>query len=160
MATHVYANDEEIACKATQGVATTAFPDPCWSPPPPKAGPILIPYGNVAYARDISNGTSTVFIAGQTVAIEDKAYFATSTGNEPATIASKKGDKTHVIKGKAYFRSWSLDVIFEGLRVDRHTDMVSHNPGSMQANTPLLLYIPRRPWRLSVRILEIEEKPT
>lgn len=143
MATHVYANDLEIACKSTDGVATTAFPDPCWSPPPPKGGPILVPYGNVAYAPDITNGTCTVFIAGETVAIEDKAYFATSTGNEPATEAFAKGDKTSVIKGKAYFRSWSLDVVFEGLGVDRHTDMVSHNHGSMPSNTPVFPYISR-----------------
>jgi hypothetical protein len=143
MVTHVYANDLEIACKSTDGVATTAFPDPCWSPPPPKGGPILIPYGNVAYAPDITNGTSTVFIAGQTVAIEDKAYFATSTGNEPATYAFSKGIRTNVIKGKAYFRSWSLDVVFEGRGVDRHTDLVSHNHGSMPSNTPLFPYISR-----------------
>lgn len=143
MATHVYANDLEIACRSTDGVATTAFPDPCWSPPPPKGGPVLIPYGNVAFAPDITNGTCTVFIAGQTVAIEDKAYFATSTGNEPATHQFQKGERTQVITGKAYFRSWSLDVIFEGLGVDRHTDMVSHNHGSMPANTPLFPYISR-----------------
>lgn len=143
MGTHVYANDLEIAWKSTDGVATTAFPDPCWSPPPPKGGPILIPYGNTAFAPDITNGTCTVFIAGETVAIEDKAYFATSTGNEPATEAFAKGDKTSVIKGKAYFRSWSLDVVFEGLGVDRHTDMVSHNHGSMPSNTPLFPYISR-----------------
>ena len=144
MPTHVYANDEEIACRAADGVATTAFPDPCWSPPPPNGGPALVPYGNVAYARDIINGTATVFIGGQTVAIEDKAYFAASTGNEAATYAFQKGDKTHVIKGKAYFRSWSPDVIFEGLGVDRHTDLVSHNHGSMPSNTPAFPYLSRR----------------
>ena len=143
MATHVYANDLEIACKSTDGVASTAFPDPCWSPPPPKGGPILVPYGNVAVAQDITNGTKTVFIMGQTVAIEDRAYFSTSTGNEPATYAFQKGLQTNVIKGKAYFRSWSMDVIFEGLGVDRHTDLVSHNHGSMPGNTPLFPYLSR-----------------
>ena len=143
MATHVYANDLEIASKSADGVATTAFPDPCWSPPSPSAGPILIPYGNVAFARDIANGTKTVFIRGQTVAIEDKAFFATSTGNEPATYAFQKGLRTGVIKGKAYFRSWSMDVMFEGLGVDRHTDLVSHNHGSMPSNTPLFPYVSR-----------------
>lgn len=142
-ATHVYANGLEIACAATDGVASTAFPDPCWSPPGPKGGPVLVSYPNTAYARDIVNGTATVFIAGSTVAIEDKAYFSTSTGNEPATTRYRKGDKTGVIKGKAYFQSWSFDVIFEGLGVDRHTDLVSHNHGSMPGNTPLFPYLSR-----------------
>lgn len=143
MATHVYANDLEIACKSTDGTATPAFPDPCWSPPAPSAGPIVIPYPNTAFAPDITNGTTTVFIHSKTVAIEDKAYFSRSTGNEPATQAFAKGVQTGIITGKAYFRNWSLDVVFEGLGVDRHTDMVSHNHASMPANTPLFPYISR-----------------
>ncbi len=143
MATHVYANGQEIACKATDGQAKTAFPDPCWSPPGPAAGPALIPYPNTAFAKDITNGTATVFIKGKEVAIEDKAYFATSTGNEAATTAFGQGQKTGVIKGKAYFNTWSFNVIFEGYGVDRHTDLVSHNHGSMPSNTPLFPYVSR-----------------
>ncbi len=143
MATHVYANGEEIACKSADGIAKTAFPDPCWSPPGPAAGPVLIPYPNTAFARDITNGTATVFIQGKEVAIEDKAYFSTSTGNEPATKAFGQGQKTGVIKGKAYFQKWSFDVIFEGLGVDRHCDPVGHNHGSMPSNTPLFPYMSR-----------------
>jgi len=143
MATHVYANDLEIACKSTDGVATTAFPDPCWSPPSPPAGPIVIPYPNTAFARHITNGTRTVFIKRKEVAVEDKAYFSTSTGDEPATNAFPKGVATQALRGKAYFRSWSMDVQFEGLGVDRHTDMVSHNHGSFPSNTPLFPYVSR-----------------
>lgn len=140
MATHVYANDDEIACKSTDGVAVTAFPDPCWSPPPPSLGPVVIPYGNVAYAKHIKNGTKTVFIKRKMVAVEDKAYFSKSYGNEPATQAFNKGFSTRVIKGKAYFRSWSPDVFFEGRAVDRHKDLVTHNHGSFPANTPTFPY--------------------
>jgi hypothetical protein len=143
MPSHIYANGQEIASKSTDGVASTSFPDPCWSPPSPSAGPILIPYGNTAFPRDITNGTQTVFIQGKTIAIEDKAYFSTSTGNEPATYAFAKGLRTGVIKGKAYFRSWSMNVSFEGLGVDRHTDSVSHNHGSMPSNTPVFPYLSR-----------------
>lgn len=141
MAIHVYANSFEIACTASDGTASTAFPDPCWSPPPPSAGPIVMPYGNVASASDITDGTTTIFIGGKTIAIEDKAYFSTSTGNEAATPAFQKGLQTGVINGKAYFRSWSLNVSFEGLGVDRHTDMVSHNHDSAMTNTPLFPFL-------------------
>lgn len=145
MQTHVYANDQEIACKAAgrDGVSPQAFPDPCWSPPGPTAGPIVIPYPNTCFAESITNGTSTVRICGKECAIEDQSYFATSTGNEPATQAFGKGVATKVITGKAYFTQWSFDVVFEGFGVPRHTDMVSHNHGSMPSNTPVFPYLSR-----------------
>jgi len=144
MPTHVYANGLEIACKATEGTASTAFPDPCWSPPGPPAGPLVIPYGNVAHARDLTNGSCTVFIGGQTVALEDQSYFATSTGNEAATRAFGQGVATGVIQGKAYYRSWSMDVMIEGKGVARHSDLVSHNHGSFPSNTPMFPYVSRK----------------
>ncbi|WP_167081417.1 PAAR-like domain-containing protein [Massilia aquatica] len=145
MQTHVYANNQEIACKAAgnDGVSPQAFPDPCWSPPGPGAGPIVIPYPNTCFADSISNGTSTVFISGKEVAIEDQSFFATSTGNEAATNAFGKGVATGIITGKAYFAQWSFDVVFEGFGVPRHNDMVSHNHGSVPGNTPLFPYIAR-----------------
>lgn len=145
MQTHVYANGMEIACKAaaSDGVSPQAFPDPCWSPPGPAAGPIVIPYPNTCYANSISNGTRTVFICGQEVAIEDQSFFSTSTGNEPATQAFRKGVKTGVIKGKAYFTQWSFDVVFEGFGVPRHQDLVGHNHGSMPSNTAVFPYLSR-----------------
>lgn len=145
MQTHVYANNQEIACKAAgkDGVSPQAFPDPCWSPPGPAAGPVLIPYPNTCFAESITNGTSTVFICGKEVAIEDQSYFGTSTGNEPATNAFGKGFATGVITGKAYFTQWSFDVVFEGFGVPRHTDLVSHNHGSVPGNTPLFPYLSR-----------------
>ncbi|MDQ1918741.1 PAAR-like domain-containing protein [Massilia pseudoviolaceinigra] len=145
MQTHVYANDQEIACKAAgdDGISPQAFPDPCWSPPGPPGGPLLIPYPNTCFASSITNGTSTIFICGKESAIEDESYFATSTGNEQATQAFGKGFKTAVITGRAYFTQWSFDVLFEGFGVPRHTDMVSHNHGSMPSNTALFPYISR-----------------
>lgn len=145
MITHVYANDLEIACKAAGmlGKSAGAFPDPCWSPPGPSAGPVVLPYPNTVYASTITNGTTTVFICGQEVAVEDKSYFATSTGNEPATQAFSKGVATGVITGKGYFTQWSPNVLFEGLCVPRHQDLVGHNHGSIPSNTPVFPYISR-----------------
>ena len=144
-ATHVYANGNEIASKAvgTAGISPGAFPDPCWSPPSPSAGPVVLPYPNTCYAESITNGTSTIKIKGQTVAKSDQSRFDTSIGNEPATQAFAKGVATGVIKGKAYFTKWSSDVIFEGHGVPRHLDLVTHNHGSMPANTPTFPYLSR-----------------
>ena len=158
MHTHVYANNQEIAAKAVagDGVSAAAFPDPCWSPPAPSAGPIVLPYPNTCEASHIENGTGTVFICGKQVAIEDQSYFSTSTGNEGATQAFSKGVATGVITGKAYFTQWSSDVIFEGFGVPRNFDLVSHNHGSMPSNTPVFPYVSRG--RLGGHACKDEEK--
>lgn len=127
METHVYANDNEICSRAADGRSTAAFPDPCWSPPGPSAGPVLIPYANTAFASELENGSTTVFVCATPVALKDVSWLANSTGNEPATQAFAKGQKTGVIKGKAFFIDWSINVKFEGLNVCRHTDPMTHN---------------------------------
>jgi hypothetical protein len=127
METHVYANDNEVCSKAADGMSSSAFPDPCWSPPGPSAGPVLIPYNNTALASNLENGSTTVFVCNTPVALKDVSYLAQSTGNEPATEAFRKGDRTGVIKGKAYFIDWSPNVKIEGLNVCRHNDPMTHN---------------------------------
>lgn len=128
METHVYANDNEICSKAADGKAIVA-PDLCWSPPAPPAGPVLIPYSNTAFAKDLENGSTTVFICETPVALRDVSYLANSTGNEPATRQLGMGLATHTIKGKAFFTAWSPDVKIEGLNVCRHCDPMTHNHG-------------------------------
>ncbi|EOF5082578.1 PAAR-like domain-containing protein [Salmonella enterica] len=140
MDTNVFINGREACSKATDGKSAGAFPDPCWSPPPPPVGPIVVPYSNTAYARDLQNGTATVFICKTMVAQKDRSFFSTSQGNEPATPGFQKGVSSGVIKGKAYFKSWSPNVKFEGLEVPRHEDLMTHNHGST-ANTPPSIYV-------------------
>ncbi|MBL8300006.1 MAG: DUF4150 domain-containing protein [Rhodanobacteraceae bacterium] len=127
MNTYVYANGNEIASKAANGRSAAAFPDVCFSPPTPPPSGVPVPYPNTCFAKDISNGSRTVFIKRKEIAIEDKAYFKTSTGDEPATPALKKGVISSKIKGRCYFMSWSPNVKVEGLCVDRHLDTVTHN---------------------------------
>lgn len=140
MQTNVYANDREICSKAADGKSMAAFPDVCWSPPAPPAGPVQIPYPNTSFATDLTNGTKTVFICNTEVAQKDKSYFSTSTGDEPATFAFPKGTSTGALKGKAYFSSWSMDVKAEGLNVARHLDTMTHNHASPGGNTPAQVY--------------------
>ena len=128
METHVYANDNEICSKAADG-KSIAGPDVCWSPPPPNAGPIPLPYVNTAFARDLGNGSTSVFICGAPLALRDVSYLANSIGNEPATRNFPMGISSHTIKGKAFFINWSPDVKVEGLNVCRHTDPMTHNHG-------------------------------
>ncbi|WP_224368424.1 PAAR-like domain-containing protein [Hyalangium versicolor] len=140
MQTHVYANGREICSKAADGKSTAAFPDVCWSPPAPPAGPIQLPYPNTAFASDLENGTSTVFICGAIVARKDESYLSTSTGDEPATDQFPMGISTGVLQGKAYFTSWSMNVMVEGVNVARHQDLMTHNHASPGGNTPAKVY--------------------
>ncbi len=126
METHVYANDNEICSKASDGVTTMPV-DPCWSPPGPSAGPVVIVYTNTAKAKNLKNGSDTVFICGTPLALRDVSSLENSTGNEPATRNFGMGVSSHNIKGDAFFTKWSPDVKVEGWNVCRHVDPMPHN---------------------------------
>ncbi|WP_127958460.1 PAAR-like domain-containing protein [Serratia microhaemolytica] len=144
MSTHVYINNHEACSKSSRGASNGAFPDPCWSPPSPPAGPVVIPYPNSSKASDLTKGTSTVFIKRSMVAKEDRSYFATSTGNEGATQAFNKGVATSKITGKTYFVKWSQNVKFEGCCVPRDIDLTTHNHGSKPGNSATFPYLSKR----------------
>jgi hypothetical protein len=135
MGCDVYANGDEIACKAGMGNVIAAFPDVCLTPPPPPAGPIPVPYPNTSFSKDTQNGSKTVEIKGQEVMLKDSSFYKSAPlGDEPATQAQGAGVITHVITGKTYFTAWSMDVMFEGKNVDRHTDITTSNHASPMAN--------------------------
>jgi hypothetical protein len=123
---HVFANNNEIAAKSADGASIAAAPDTCLSPGAPYPG-VPVPYPNSCFARDLGNVSRTVFFKGTGGALEDKSYFTTSYGDEPATPAMGKGVISTKIKGKCYFKKWSQNVKVEGLGVARHLDTVTHN---------------------------------
>lgn len=135
---HVYANNNEICAKSADGTSTLAT-DVCFSPGSPMPG-VSVPYMNTCKASDVTNGSKTVFIKGMEVCLEDKSYFSTSYGDEPATQGMMKGTASNAVQGKCYFVGWSPNVMIEGLSVTRHLDMVTHNH-SNPANTPPVYYL-------------------
>lgn len=138
MGCEVYANGDEIACKAGDGKVIAAFPDVCLSPPSPPAGPIPIPYPDTSFSKDMQNGSKTVMIMGKEIMLKDQSYYKTSPlGDEAATKTLGQGVITHVITGKTYFVAWSMDVKFEGENVDRHIDLTTSNHASPMANASL-----------------------
>lgn len=135
MGCDVYANGDEIACKAGDGKVIAAFPDVCLSPPSPPAGPIPVPYPDTSFSKDMQNGSKTVKIKNKEVMLKDQSFYKTSPlGDEAATKTLGQGVITHVITGKTYFVAWSMDVKFEGENVDRHTDLTTSNHASPMAN--------------------------
>lgn len=124
----IYANGLSIAAKSAQsGKSAGAFPDTCGSPPQPAKIGVPLPYPNTALARHLEKGSTSVTMYGKPCALRDKSCFNTSTGNEPATPAFKKGVVSGALKGKAYFVKWSPNVFVEGYNVPRHTDLMTHN---------------------------------
>ena len=126
MATTVGVNKLSIVNADTNGI-TIAFPDVCKTPTP--AGPVPIPYPNIARSADTAKGTKTVKVDGKPVCVKDSS-FSTSTGDEAGTAGG--GVASNKIKGKAEFVNYSFDVKFEGKNVPRSFDLMLHN----NKNTP------------------------
>ena len=97
---------------ADSGGITIAFPDVCKTPSP--AGPIPIPYPNIAKSSDTAKGTKKVKCDGNPVCVKD-SNFSMSTGDEAGSAGG--GVASNKIKGKAEFVMFSMDVKFEGKNV-------------------------------------------
>lgn len=92
-------NLKGITHESSEGVALTV-PDVCKTPAP--AGPVPIPYPNIAKASDTSSGSKKVKIDGKEVPIKNSSY-TKSGGDEPSTTDSsewkKAGSQTQTIIG-------------------------------------------------------------
>lgn len=115
-----------VVHKGSNGI-TIAFPDVCKTPSP--AGPIPIPYPNIAKSSDTAKGTKKVKCDGQSTCVKD-SNFKMSTGDEAGSAGG--GVVSNKIKGKAEFILFSFDVKFEGKNVARAFDLMLHN----DKNTP------------------------
>jgi len=126
MAVTVGVNFLSVVHKGSNGV-TIAFPDVCKTPSP--AGPIPIPYPNIAKSSDTAKGTKKVKCDGQSTCVKD-SNFSMSTGDEAGSAGG--GVASSKIKGKAEFVLFSFDVKFEGKNAVRAFDLMLHN----DKNTP------------------------
>jgi uncharacterized Zn-binding protein involved in type VI secretion len=120
MPSTVFANFMGISHKGS-GAMSIVFPDVCKTPTP--AGPVPIPYPNLAKSSDLAQGSNTVKLQGQSAAIKDCSY-AMSTGDEPGSAGGVISGK---IKGKAEFVLYSFDVKIEGKNACRMGDLMTHN---------------------------------
>lgn len=119
-------NNLSVVHQGSGGV-TIAFPDVCKTPSP--AGPIPIPYPNIAQSTDTAQGSKKVKCDGNPVCLEN-SNFSMSTGDEAGSAGG--GVVSNKIKGKAEFVNFSFDVKFEGKGVARALDLMLHN----DKNTP------------------------
>jgi hypothetical protein len=126
MGVTVGVNNLSVVHKSSNGI-TIAFPDVCKTPSP--AGPVPIPYPNIAKSSDTAKGTKKVKCDGNSTCIKD-SNFSMSTGDEAGSAGG--GVVSNKIKGKAEFVNFSFDVKFEGKNVARAFDLMLHN----NKNTP------------------------
>jgi hypothetical protein len=126
MGASVGVNMMSVVHKDSGGISPS-FPDVCKTPSP--AGPIPIPYPNIAKSGDTAKGTKKVKCDGNPVCVED-SNFSTSVGDEAGTAGG--GVASNKTKGKAEFVNFSFDVKFEGKGVARALDLMLHN----DKNTP------------------------
>ena len=120
----VFANKRGIAHKGSMGMSTV-FPDVCKTPS--SAGPIPIPYPNIAKSSDVMAGTMTVKVNGQMAAIKGAKYIV-SSGDEAGTAG---GVVSSMFKGEAEFMLYSFDVKLDGKNTCRLGDSMYHNKKNM-----------------------------
>jgi hypothetical protein len=127
--TKINVNMRTIVHKDTGGVCM-GFPDVCKTPSP--AGPIPIPYPNIAKSQDTAMGSTTVTMDGNPIMLKGSS-FAQSTGDEAGSAGG--GVASNTIKGKAEFTNYSFDVMVEGKNACRLGDLMLMNKLS-SPNTP------------------------
>lgn len=120
-----------------------AFPDVCKTPTP--AGPVPIPYPNIAMSKDLIKGSTTVKMDGQSISVKG-AKFSMSTGDE---AGSALGVASNKIKGMLEFANYSFDVKVNGKNVCRLLDPAQQNMSSLNCfgpahvQAPLVVLIPQ-----------------
>lgn len=119
----VTANFMTVVHASSNGIAMW-FPDVCKTPSP--AGPVPIPYPNIAMSSDTADGSSTVKVDGNPIMLKSSNY-RMSTGDEAGAAMGVASNK---IKGKAEPTMYSFDVKVDGANVFRLLDMMLQNCGS------------------------------
>ncbi|HYO67568.1 MAG TPA: PAAR-like domain-containing protein [Archangium sp.] len=125
----VFANNRSIVHKGDGQTQLCTLPDVCKTPSP--GGPVPVPYVNAARDGDLSDGSSSVTIEGNPIAL-DSANLSTSSGDEGGTAGG--GLISGKIKGKLKWGSSSLDVKVEGKGVVRFLDVTLHNGNGFNAS--------------------------
>jgi hypothetical protein len=105
------ANKEEITHKSSQAVTSTV-PDVCKTPSP--AGPVPIPYPNIAKSSDTSSGSKKVKVEGKESSVKNKSHYEMSSGDEPSHTSGVIGTMKKAMKVKKLglpLWVWSLSLV-------------------------------------------------
>jgi hypothetical protein len=117
-------NNLTLVHQGSDGKAICSAPDACKTPPQG----LPVPYVNVAYSRNLKDGSVTVTADGGNPCALKDSLFVPSEGDEPG---EEGGVASGVNKGQAKFTNYSMDVKIEGRNAARLSD-----PMSMNGNGP------------------------
>ncbi len=117
----VILNNMTLAHKGSNGIAMATIPDICKTPSP--AGPVPIPYPNIAQSSALASGTTTVKADGNMVANKGSEY-SRSNGDEAGTAG---GVKSSVNMKAAKWITYSMDVKMDGKNACRLSDKMTSN---------------------------------
>lgn len=113
-------NGITLCHKGSKGISRNTLPNVCKTPPQS----IPIPYANVAFSKNLVQGTHSVFVDGGNMVAHNKSNFASSIMDEPGTLG---GIISGVHGSKAEWISHSFDVFFERKPACRLTDKMFMN---------------------------------
>jgi hypothetical protein len=122
MGVTINVNGLTLCHRGSNGVSTATPPDVCNTPSP--AGPVPIPYPNIAMASDLANGTSTITADCGNMCANYGSQFSRSTGDEAGTAG---GVMSGTFIKEASWITYSFDVKLEGKGACRLTDKMFHN---------------------------------
>lgn len=128
MSATVIVNGQTVVHQDSGGVLITG-PDVCMTPVGHAVLPI--PYTNVARSVDISQGSTSVTMDGNSIMLKG-SVFSKSAGDEPGKVG---GVSSGVTGGKAKFVNYSSDVFVDGKPVCRRLDPMVSNLSGL-GNTP------------------------
>lgn len=117
----VFANMRSITHQGDGFTQTCAVPDVCKTPTP--AGPVPIPYVNVAMDANLASGSQQVKVEGSPAALAG-SNLSVSSGDEAGVAGGVVSGKN---LGKLTWGSYSVDVKIEGQGVVRFLDVTQHN---------------------------------
>jgi Domain of unknown function (DUF4150) len=115
-------NGLSLVHRASAGTAMATLPDVCKTPS--SAGPVPVPYPNIAMSKDLMKGTTSVFADGGNMAAHQASEIAISTGDE---AGSAGGVVSSTFMKEATWIMYSFDVKLEGQGACRLTDKLFMN---------------------------------
>lgn len=118
----VAVNNFTLAHKGSNGIAAATIPDVCKTPSP--AGPVPIPYPNIAMSSSLAKGTKTVKADGKKMCAHKKSEYSRSNGDEPGTAG---GVKSSTNMKEAKWITSSMNVKMEGKGACRLSDKMTNN---------------------------------
>lgn len=107
--------------KMSNGISIATIPDVCKTPSP--AGPVPIPYPNIAQSITLSGGTTTV--KGDKAMTANKGSKFSLSNGDNAGVAG--GVKSSTFMKEATWILYSFDVKMDGKNACRLTDKMFHN---------------------------------